>query len=85
MQPSEPLTLLLLVLYHHGLSAAGGHYTLDVLQSGQGSFASHREGWIRIDDEFVSDLRTEDVFEANLEDRSAYLLLYRRLKAVPRV
>ncbi|KAG6806172.1 hypothetical protein H0H93_003391, partial [Arthromyces matolae] len=38
-------------LYHHGLSASGGHYTLDVLHPGRNA----TEGWMRIDDELVSD------------------------------
>ena len=67
------------MLYHHGTSAAGGHYTLDVLHPNRNADANAkpREGWIRIDDELVSDLRTEDVFG---KDRDcAYLLFYRRI------
>ncbi|KAJ6469083.1 hypothetical protein DFH09DRAFT_1294556 [Mycena vulgaris] len=45
---------LFAAMYHHGVSAAGGHYTLDVLNAA-------RE-WVRIDDEPVSDVRAEDVF-----------------------
>ncbi|KAJ6474714.1 hypothetical protein DFH09DRAFT_1343053 [Mycena vulgaris] len=41
-------------VYHRGVSAAGGHYTLDVLHVAR--------GWVRIDDEPVSDVRAEDVF-----------------------
>jgi ubiquitin carboxyl-terminal hydrolase 10 len=69
------------VLYHHGLSAAGGHYTLDVLHPNRDlSNGKPREAWIRIDDEFVSDVRNDDVFGANeREDRCAYLLFYRRV------
>jgi ubiquitin carboxyl-terminal hydrolase 10 len=38
-----------------------------------------REAWIRIDDELVSDVRPEDVFDApERDDRCAYLLFYRR-------
>ncbi|CAK5278168.1 unnamed protein product, partial [Mycena citricolor] len=61
-------------IYHHGLSAGGGHYTLDVL---------HGEGWVRIDDELVSDVRPADVFGAanfKEETRCAYLLFYRRIR-----
>ncbi|THH20875.1 hypothetical protein EW146_g530, partial [Bondarzewia mesenterica] len=51
------------VLYHHGLSASGGHYTLDVLHPNRDLSAKPREAWIRIDDELVSDVRAEDVFD----------------------
>jgi len=71
-------------LYHHGLSASGGHYTLDVLHPNRypGSVnAKTREGWVRIDDELVSDVRPNDVFGAYERDdaRCAYLLFYRRI------
>lgn len=68
------------VLYHHGLSASGGHYTLDVLHPNRDGGVKPREGWIRIDDELVSDVRQEDVFSGlDRDDRCAYLLFYRRL------
>ncbi|KAK0211277.1 hypothetical protein DFS33DRAFT_1251525 [Desarmillaria ectypa] len=73
-------------VYHHGVSASGGHYTLDVLHPHRyPSFnpsVKPREGWIRIDDELVSDVRNEDVFEAWDRDdaRTAYLLFYRRVR-----
>jgi ubiquitin carboxyl-terminal hydrolase 10 len=75
---------LSLVLYHHGFSASGGHYTLDVLHPNRypGSVnAKSREGWVRIDDELVSDVRHDNVFEAYERDdaRCAYLLFYRRM------
>lgn len=40
-----------------------------------------REGWVRIDDELVSDVRQDDVFGAYEKDdaRCAYLLFYRRI------
>lgn len=74
-------------LYHHGLSASGGHYTLDVLHPNidmSSAPTKPREGWIRIDDEFVSDLRADDVFgnggaEKDETMRCAYLLFYRRV------
>ena len=67
------------VIYHHGHSAAGGHYTLDVLHPNRTADKNvrSREGWIRIDDELVSDLREQDVFGSE-RDR-AYLLFYRRV------
>ncbi|KAK7455261.1 hypothetical protein VKT23_011133 [Stygiomarasmius scandens] len=82
-------------IYHHGLSASGGHYTLDVLHPNRFPAASNpasgnaqanakmREGWIRIDDELVSDVRYEDVFgegQEKDETRCAYLLFYRRVR-----
>jgi len=78
------LTHFPLALYHHGFSASGGHYTLDVLHPNRypGSVnAKTREGWVRIDDELVSDVRHEDVFGAYERDdaRCAYLLFYRRI------
>ncbi|KAF9462678.1 hypothetical protein BDZ94DRAFT_700826 [Collybia nuda] len=75
------------VVYHHGLSASGGHYTLDVLHPNRypsvDPSAKPREGWVRIDDELVSDVRPEDVFgasESSDESRCAYLLFYRRIR-----
>ncbi|KAJ3570230.1 hypothetical protein NP233_g4540 [Leucocoprinus birnbaumii] len=73
-------------IYHHGHSASGGHYTLDVLHPNRYPGAKIREGWVRIDDELVSDLRPEDVFDAwekeKDEMRNAYLLFYRRIRNV---
>jgi len=76
---------LFAVVYHHGQSASGGHYTLDVLHPNRGGDSKVREGWIRIDDELVSDLRVQDVFGTHLDGRCAYLLFYRRVNASPRV
>jgi ubiquitin carboxyl-terminal hydrolase 10 len=82
------------VLYHHGVSAGGGHYTLDVLhpnpRGGTGSAGvagsssgGSGEAWLHIDDETVSAVRHEDVFGSDngkerSDDRCAYLLFYRR-------
>ncbi|KAG1756886.1 uncharacterized protein EDB91DRAFT_1094988 [Suillus paluster] len=75
-------------VYHHGLTASGGHYTLDVLHPNVDMThppTKPREGWIRIDDELVSDVRAEDVFgpveRDELNGRCAYLLFYRRVGA----
>ncbi|KAG5651291.1 hypothetical protein H0H81_009190 [Sphagnurus paluster] len=69
------------VVYHHGQSAAGGHYTLDVLHGARYPGARAPEGWMRLDDELVSDVRAEDVFAPDGADegRAAYLLFYRRV------
>ena len=68
------------VLYHHGKSAASGHYTVDVLHpygdSGNG------EAWLHIDDEAVSAVRHEDVFGGHgnqrVDEGCAYMLFYCR-------
>jgi len=68
------------VLYHHGVSASGGHYTLDVLHPSRDLISKPRESWVRIDDELVSDVRAEDVFGGvDRDDRCAYLLFYRKI------
>ncbi|KAF8495929.1 hypothetical protein F5888DRAFT_1615230 [Russula emetica] len=68
------------VLYHHGKSAGGGHYTVDVLHPN--SYGDNGDVWLHIDDETVSTLRHEDVFgrhdDERADDRCAYLLFYRR-------
>ncbi|KAI9065499.1 cysteine proteinase [Trametes sanguinea] len=70
------------VLYHHGPSASGGHYTLDVLHPNRELSDRPRQAWIRIDDELVSDVRPDDVFGGlDRDDRHAYLLFYRRMTA----
>ncbi|TBU35523.1 cysteine proteinase [Dichomitus squalens] len=70
------------VLYHHGMTASGGHYTLDVLHPNRELSERPRAAWIRIDDELVSDVRPDDVFGGQeREDRQPYLLFYRRMSA----
>ncbi|KAF5368763.1 hypothetical protein D9615_010401 [Tricholomella constricta] len=69
------------VVYHHGQSASGGHYTLDVLHSARYAGAQSPEGWMRLDDELVSDVRPEDVFAPFPEEgKAAYLLFYCRVR-----
>jgi len=72
---------LFAVLYHHGQSASGGHYTLDVLHPNRDMNDRPRPAWIRIDDELVSDIRADDVFKNQTDDRCAYLLFYRRVSS----
>ena len=66
------------VLYHHGGSAGSGHYTVDVLHPNGES--GGEEVWLNIDDEAVSAVGHEDVFEEHdnerVDRRSAYMLLY---------
>ena len=80
-QPTVPARYTLCgVLYHHGRSASGGHYTVDVLDPN--THGGHEEAWLHIDDEIVSTVRQEDVFGGHdkewTDGRCAYLLLYRR-------
>lgn len=49
------------VVYHHGKSAAGGHYTVDTLRE------DGRE-WVRIDDTVIRRIRAEDVAEGGSEE-----------------
>ncbi|NXE89151.1 UBP10 hydrolase, partial [Menura novaehollandiae] len=62
---------LFAVVYHHGNSATGGHYTTDVFQIGL-------NGWLRIDDQAVKVVHHSQVVKASLE-RTAYLLYYRQV------
>lgn len=61
----------LAVVYHHGSSATGGHYTTDVFQIGL-------NGWLRIDDQAVKVINQYQVVKPTAE-RTAYLLYYRRV------
>ncbi|KAM6222953.1 ubiquitin carboxyl-terminal hydrolase 10 [Rhynchocyon petersi] len=62
---------LFAVVYHHGNSATGGHYTTDVFQIGL-------NGWLRIDDQTVKVITQYQVVKPTAE-RTAYLLYYRRV------
>uniref|UniRef100_A0A2K5K498 Ubiquitin carboxyl-terminal hydrolase n=1 Tax=Colobus angolensis palliatus TaxID=336983 RepID=A0A2K5K498_COLAP len=62
---------LFAVVYHHGNSATGGHYTTDVFQIGL-------NGWLRIDDQTVKVISQYQVVKPTAE-RTAYLLYYRRV------
>jgi ubiquitin carboxyl-terminal hydrolase 10 len=74
---------MLPVVNHHGMFATGGHYTLDVLHPTKTPEAwgkGWREGWIRMDDEHIIDLPPHEVTSPkDAEDRTAYLLFYRRI------
>lgn len=56
-----PRYRLISVVYHHGKSAAGGHYTVDVLRQ------DSRE-WIRMDDTVIRRIRPQDVAEGGAEE-----------------
>uniref|UniRef100_A0A3Q3GM34 Ubiquitin carboxyl-terminal hydrolase n=1 Tax=Labrus bergylta TaxID=56723 RepID=A0A3Q3GM34_9LABR len=62
---------LFAVVYHHGNSATGGHYTTDVFHIGL-------NGWLRIDDQIVKVINQYHVVKQTAE-RTAYLLYYRRV------
>jgi ubiquitin carboxyl-terminal hydrolase 10 len=70
---TPPLYGLLGVVYHHGKSAAGGHYTASVRQpTGQ---------WLDIDDTVLRNVTVSEVAvddKAKTEDRTPYLLFYAR-------
>lgn len=57
----EPKYRLISVVYHHGKSAAGGHYTVDILRQDE------RE-WVRVDDTLIRRIRAEDVAEGGSEE-----------------
>ncbi|EMR08095.1 hypothetical protein PNEG_03535 [Pneumocystis murina B123] len=65
--------ILFAVVYHHGMSASGGHYTVDLLRQDLHS-------WIRIDDTHISHILPEHVIpSSDSPNRFAYLLFYLRL------
>ncbi|CAB4406302.1 unnamed protein product [Rhizophagus irregularis] len=73
-RPKEAIEYRLFgVVYHHGKSATGGHYTADILC---------QNDWLHIDDTAISPISLEEV--ASVEnptqptDRSAYILFYMR-------
>ncbi|KAI5819056.1 hypothetical protein BZA77DRAFT_242331 [Pyronema omphalodes] len=53
------------VVYHHGSSAQGGHYTCDVLRQDQKS-------WLRFDDTFVTDLGAREVELEGMEEEEGW-------------
>ncbi|KAG4304384.1 hypothetical protein PORY_002094 [Pneumocystis oryctolagi] len=61
------------VVYHHGMSASGGHYTVDLLRQDM-------QSWIRVDDTHISHILSEHVVPSSVESpsRFAYLLFYLR-------
>lgn len=62
-----PRYRLTAVVYHHGKSAAGGHYTVDLLRQ-------DRREWIRVDDTAIRRVRPEDVAEGGAEEDLAVLV-----------
>jgi ubiquitin carboxyl-terminal hydrolase 10 len=80
-RPAVPARYMLNgVLYHHGMSASGGHYTADVLHLN--AHEGSGEAWLRIDDDIVNTVGHNEVFgrhdNERTDNRCAYLLFYRR-------
>lgn len=61
VQGGAPKYRLISVVYHHGKSAAGGHYTVDILRQDE------RE-WVRVDDTIIRRIRPDDVAEGGSEE-----------------
>ncbi|CAI6638349.1 ANM_collapsed_G0016360.mRNA.1.CDS.1 [Saccharomyces cerevisiae] len=62
------------VIYHHGVSSDGGHYTADV-------YHSEHNKWYRIDDVNITELEDDDVLKGGEEasdSRTAYILMYEK-------
>lgn len=73
---SNPTYRLTAVVYHHGRTAEGGHYTADVRKS-----FKMDEHWQRINDASIQAVSLEAVLgERRHSDSSAYLLIYQRYK-----
>lgn len=63
------------VIYHHGVSPDGGHYTADI-------YHKESDKWYRIDDVNITALKPEEALEANQDSvgsRTAYILLYQKV------
>ena len=63
------------VIYHHGLSSDGGHYTCDI-------YHKTNDKWYRIDDVAITELKKEDVLtvgDSGADPRTAYILMYQKI------
>ena len=63
------------VIYHHGMSSDGGHYTADV-------YHKTNDQWYRIDDVGIVELKKADVLtvgDSGTDPRTAYILMYQKL------
>lgn len=58
----------LLVVFHHGEKAEGGHYTVDIFHGGQ---------WVHVDDTKITPVNNDHVLNF-VPPRVPYLLFYRR-------
>lgn len=62
------------VIYHHGLSSDGGHYTADV-------YHQETDKWYRIDDVNITEVHKDIVLkggEEGADSRTAYILMYQK-------
>lgn len=63
------------MIYHHGVSPSGGHYTCDV-------YDKDLDKWYRIDDVNVDEIKNkEDILRSGdsaSDSRTAYILLYEK-------
>lgn len=62
------------VIYHHGLSSDGGHYTADV-------YHEEVDKWYRIDDVNITEVHKDSVLkggEDGADSRTAYILMYQK-------
>lgn len=65
-ESAVPKYKLISVVYHHGKTASGGHYTVDVRrQDGQ--------DWLRLDDTVLRRVRSDDIAEAGAQEESRKL------------
>lgn len=58
-----PKYRLTAVIYHHGKSASGGHYTVDLRRQ-------DNQEWIRVDDTAIRRIRSEDVASSSIDASS---------------
>lgn len=62
------------IIYHHGSSSDGGHYTADV-------YHKETDKWYRIDDVSITEVQKGDVLKGGEEgagSRTAYILMYQK-------
>lgn len=62
------------IIYHHGSSPDGGHYTADV-------YHDEADKWYRIDDVNITEVQKDDVLKGGEEgagSRTAYILMYQK-------
>lgn len=87
-QPAPKAYKLIGVVYHHGLSADGGHYTADILRKSsvydnedESVGKTNDNEWIRIDDTAVSSVEKEEVLDSGADEvgKTAYILFYQRM------